>query len=89
MTDSLDLNIENYTCSELEKFLKISNTDDNYEIEKKINNSIQKINMNDSYTNSIKTKLINFINNAGLIVSNNRKVSVDNKNIIYKNKNNM
>ena len=36
MTDSLDLNIENYTCSELEKFLKISNTDDNYEIEKKI-----------------------------------------------------
>ena len=88
MVDKLDLNIENYTFSELETFLKISDTDDTYEIEKKINNSIQKINMNDNYTNSIKTELINFINNAGILVSNNRKVKVDNKNIIYKNTNN-
>ena len=88
MADNLDLNIDNYTCGELENFLKISATDDTYEIEKKINNSIEKINMNDSYTNTIKTKLINFINNAGILVSNNRKVSVDNKNIIYKNTSN-
>ena len=35
MVDKLDLNIENYTFSELETFLKISDTDDTYEIEKK------------------------------------------------------
>ena len=87
MIDNLDLNIDNYTFDELEQFLKISKNDDTYEIEKKINDSIVKINDN-NYPNSVKVKLINFLNNAGLLVSNNRKVNVNNRNIIYKNNNN-
>ena len=81
MIDNLDLNIDNYTFDELEQFLKISKNDDTYEIEKKINDSIVKINDN-NYPNSVKVKLINFLNNAGLLVSNNRKVNVNNRNII-------
>ena len=89
MTDiiglDIDLDINNYTYKELEEFLKISNINDSYEIEEKINRAITKISTDDNYPNSLKIKLINFINNAGLLVSNNRKITVDNKNIIYKN----
>jgi len=92
MTDitdlNIDLNIDNYTYKELEDFLKITNIDDMYEIEQKINKAITKVNTNDNFHNSVKNKLINFINNAGLLVSNNRKIAVDNKNIIYKNMDN-
>jgi len=61
--DNIDLDINNYTQTELKKFLKLKNIYSNDELNSKISKFTLKI-VNNDYTNEYKEELIYFINNV-------------------------
>ena len=82
--DNIDLDINNYTQKELQRFLKLEDTYSNDELNSQISKFILKI-VDNSYPNNYKEKLIYFINNVKdkLQIKNNKDNNNNNKDNKY------